>query len=102
MKKRIVILERHFTSREKGGWFASKEELRVLFDLTDIKLNEKLDSLNKPYRKNFYSVVGDFNLKTMKGKNEFVKYFLDNFKRFKGTWDFKDLKNIASEIIEEL
>ena len=76
MKKRIVILERHFTYREKGGWFSQKENIKVIYDLTDIKLNARLDELNKAYHKNFYQITADFNLTTKKGRNDFVKYSL--------------------------
>lgn len=102
MKKRIVILERHFTRREKGGWFSQKEDIKVLYDLSDIKLSNTLDELNRGYCKNFYQITADFNLTTMKGRNDFVKYFIDNSKRFKTSWEFRELKDIASNIIYSL
>ena len=102
MKKRIVILERHFTYREKGGWFSQKENIKILYDLTDIKLNARLDELNKAYHKNFYQITADFNLTTKKRRNYFVNYLLDNSRRFKTSWEFQELKDIASNIIYSL
>lgn len=96
--KRIVILERSYTKRKNGGWFSTENDADVLFDLTDIKLAKYLEKVNKNYRTNFYQVKADFNLKTKRGREDYVKYLVDNSKKF-SQYQLIELKNIANNII---
>ena len=64
--KRVTILERSYTTRKKGGWFATENDADVLFDLTDIKLAKYLEKVNKNYRTKIYkntikNVLDEFN-----------------------------------------
>ena len=101
MKKRIVILKRDFLERGKCNYFNRKSNIKILFDMTDKQLNYKINELNKTYRSNFYEILGDFNTKTKKGQDEFVKFFIDNKKIF-DCWDLDELKKIVVEIIQEI
>ena len=96
--KRIVILERSYTKRKNSGWFSSENDVDVQFDLTDIQLAKYLNNINKSYRTNFYQVKKDFNLKTKRGREDYVKYLVDNSKKF-SQYQLIDLKNIANNII---
>lgn len=96
--KRIVILERSYTKRKNAGWFSTENDVDVQFDLTDIKLAKYLEKVNKNYRTNFYQVKADFNLKTKRGRKDYVKYLVDNSRKF-SQYQLIDLKNIANNII---
>ena len=66
--------------------------------MTDLKIKKYLDSENKKYRSNFYSVSEDFNLKTKQDVNKFIKYVVDNYKNI-NIYDRDNLKNLASVLI---
>ena len=101
MKKRITILKRDFLERGKRGYFSKISTIKILYDMTDKQLNNKIDELNKSYRKNFYEIFGDFNLKTKKGQDEFIKFFVDDKKIF-DCCNLDKLKKIVIEIIQEI
>lgn len=96
--KRITILERSYTARKKGGWFSSENDIDVQFDLTDIKLAKYLDNINKNYRTNFYQVKADFHLNLKRDREDYVKYLVDNAKKF-SQYQLIELKNVANNII---
>lgn len=97
--KRIIILKRLYLERsKKGGYFSNKEDIKVLYDTTDSKLKTILKELNKTYRTNFYEVFKDFNLKTQKGKVNFIKYYIENTK----VEEYKELKSIVIDLIKEM
>lgn len=96
--KRITILERSYTARKKGGWFSTENDADVQFDLTDIKLAKYLEKVNKNYRSNFYQVKADFNLNLKRDREDYVKYLVDNAKKF-SQYQLIELKNIANNII---
>ena len=100
--KRITILERKYSKRsDKGGWFSTATDQVILYDNTDLKIKNYLDSENKKYRTNFYSVTEDFNLKTKQDVNKFIKYVADNYKNI-NMYDRDNLKNLASVLILNL
>lgn len=101
MKKRITILKRDFLERGKCEYFNRISTIKILYDMTDRQLNNKINDLNKTYRSNFYEIFGDFNLKIKKGQDEFIKFFIDNKKIF-NCWDLDELKKIVIEIIQEI
>lgn len=101
MKKRIVILKRDFLERGKCNYFNKISTIKILYNITDKQLNNKINELNKIYRSNFYKIFGDFNLKTKKGQDEFIKFFIDNKKIF-DCWDLDELKKIVVEIIQKI
>ena len=96
--KRITILERSYTTRKKGGWFSTENDADVQFDLTDIQLAKYLDKINKNYRTNFYQVKADFNLKLKRDREDYVKYLVNNAKKF-SQYQLIELKNVANNII---
>ena len=63
--------------------------------MTDKKINEKLEELNKNKRTNFFEISKDFNLKTKQGSKEFVNYYLENSKDY----SIKKFKNEVIDII---
>ena len=100
--KRITILERKYSKRsEKGGWFSTATDQVILYDNTDLKIKKYLDEVNKSYRTNFYSIAEDFNLKTKRGVNSFIKYVADNYKNI-NMYDRANFKNLASVLILNL
>ena len=97
--KRIIILKRFYLERsKKGGYFSNKEDIKVLYDVTDLKLQNILKEINKTYRSNFYEVTEDFNLTTNKGKVRLVEYYVNNTK----VPEYKELKSIVIELIKEM
>ena len=101
MKKRITILKRDFLERGKRNYFNKKSDIKILFDMRDKQLNNKINELNKTYRSNFYEILEDFNTKTKKGQDEFVKFFID-YKKIFDCWDLDELKKIVVEIIQKM
>ena len=93
--KRLTMISRKVLSRGKGGYFNEVEETIYLTDLTDKKLNEKLEELNTNKRTNFYEIKKDFNLKNKKDKIEFITYYLENSKDYK----LQDFKNEVLEYV---
>lgn len=94
--KRITILERKYSKRSaKGDWFSTATDQVILYDMTDLKIKKYLDTENKKYRTNLYSVTEDFNLKTKQDRNKFIKYVVDNYKNI-NMYDRDNLKNLAS------
>lgn len=81
--KRVIIISRNVLERGKCGYFNSNKEYEILIDLTDKKINEKIQELNKNKRSRFYEKEVDFNLETIKGKKEFINYIIDNHKNMK-------------------
>lgn len=97
--KRIIILKRFYLERsKKGGYFSNKEDIKVLYDITDSKLKSILKEINKTYRSNFYEVTEDFNLKTNKGKVKFIEYYINNT----NVEEYKELKSIVIDLIKEM
>ena len=93
--KRFTILSREVLSRGKGGYYNKTEEKIFLADMTDKKITEKLEELNKNKRTNFFEISKDFNLKTKQGSKEFVNYYLENSKEC----SIKKFKNEVIDII---
>lgn len=97
--KRIVILRRLYTVRSsKGGWFKTAEDFKILIDVTDSKLDNILKDINKTYRTNLYEVIGDYKVSNNKGREKFIKDYL-NWHRHRKDLDIKDL---ARKVLEEL
>lgn len=97
--KRIIILKRFYLERsKKGGYFSNKEDIKILYNISDSKLKIILKEINKNYRSNFYEVTEDFNLKTNKGKVKFIEYYINNIK----VEEYKELKSIVIDLIKEM
>ncbi len=94
--KRFTILSREVLERGKGGYYNKTEEKIFLTDMTDKKIEEKLEELNKNKRINFFEISKDFNLKTKQGSKEFVNYYLENSKDY----SIKKFKNEVVDIID--
>ena len=73
--KRITILEARYTKKEVNSWLVKRDTV-VLFDITDLKLNDKLNELNDTKIRNKYSVVQDFNLKSVAGRKALQCYII--------------------------
>lgn len=73
--KRITILEARYTKKEDNSWLVKRDTV-VLFDITDLKLNNKLNELNNKKTRNKYSIVQDFNLKSVSGKKALQYYII--------------------------
>ena len=73
--KRITILEARYTKKEANSWLVKRDTV-VLFDITDLKLNDKLNELNNKKTRNKYSVVQDFNLKSVSGRKALQYYII--------------------------
>lgn len=73
--KRITVLEARYTKKESNSWLLKRDTI-VLFDITDLKLNSKLNELNDKRTRNKYSVVQDFNLKSVAGRKALQYYII--------------------------
>lgn len=93
--KRFTILTRKVLSRGKGGYFNEVEETIYLIDMTDKKIKDKLEELNKNKRTCFFEISKDFNLKTKQGNKGFINYYLENSKDY----NIKEFKNEVINII---
>lgn len=97
--KRITILRRLYTVRSsKGGWFKTAEDFKILIDVTDSKLDNILKDINKTYRTNLYEVIGDYKVSNNKGREKFIKDYL-NFTSYRKQLEIKEL---ARKVLEEL
>ena len=73
--KRITILERVYSVKERNTWLTKNDRL-VFFDLTDLKLNEKLNELNETKTRNKYSIIQDFHLKNASDRKTLMLYII--------------------------
>lgn len=97
--KRITILRRDFLERSRqGGWFKPVEDIKILIDLTDKKLESTLKDLNKTYRSNFYKVWRDYKVSNNTGREEFIKDYL----RIGLYHKWPETENLAIQILQEL
>ncbi len=69
--KRVTIIKKTFW---KGRH--TEERYEALIDMTDRAIQKKLDEMNKPYRENFWGVIGDYNLMTTTGLYGYAEYCL--------------------------
>ena len=96
--RRLTILYREHLERAKSNYYNIKYEYIYLVDYTDNKINKKLEELNKNKISRFYKIFEDFNLKTKKGKKEFIDFFLVNYNN---DYKLKDYKKDILKIIEK-
>ena len=96
--KRLTILYREYLERGKCNYYNTKYEYFYLVDYTEVKINKKLEELNKNKISRFYEIYKDFDLKTKKEKKEFISFFLENYNK---DYKLKDFKSDIIKIIEE-
>ena len=97
--KRITILERNYTQKVKNSWFQRKEQ-KVLFDLTDIKLNDEITKLNNEHKRNKFSITNDFDMKSVNGKKQ-LQYYIISTPIDKIPESLRKLKHLHIEIMRE-
>ena len=97
--KRITILESRYTIKDNKSWLHKVDSI-VLFDITDLKLNDKLNELNKDKKRNKYSIVQDFNLKSVSGRKSLQFYIITNSIE-KIPIELRSLKHAMIETLQE-
>lgn len=97
--KRITIIEREILTRGKKGYFKEETETEVLFNKSDLKINKKLEELNRNKRNRFYSVKHDFKLTTKKGLNDFIIYLVNTGTNYRLSDYNKLIDNLKNDII---
>lgn len=97
--KRITILKREFLERSyQGGWFKPVEDIKILIDVTDKKLDSTLKDLNKTYRSNFYKTFHDYKVTNNKGREEFITDYL----KYKTYRQDDKIKELAITILKDI
>lgn len=69
--RRVIVLHKVF-------WVGrhTKDEYKVLKNLSDSALENVLNDMNKPYPKWKWEVIGDYNLAKRKDRNAYAEYCL--------------------------
>lgn len=97
--KRITILEARYTKKEDNSWLVKRDTV-VLFDITDLKLNDKLNELNDTKTRNKYSIAQDFNLKSVAGRKA-LQYYIISTNIDKIPLELRRLKHSMVEILRD-
>lgn len=97
--KRITILESRYTVKDNKSWLHKIDSI-VLFDVTDLKLNDKLNELNENKKRNKYSIVQDFNLKSVSGKKS-LQFYIISTSIEKIPFELRKLKHAMIETLHE-
>lgn len=97
--KRITILRRCFLERShQGGWFNPVQDIKIVIDLTDKKIQSTLKELNKTYRSNFYKIWGDYKV----SNNESRKEFIEDYMKYRSYYKNEEIKELSMKILKEI
>lgn len=101
--KRLTIIKRNYLARGMKGWYNETSAFEILKDKTDKQIDKCLEEVNKRKREHKWEVAYKYDFKTRAEKERFIKdvpQILEDLK--KDSWNKKDIKEIAKNIIEEL
>lgn len=100
MLKNLTILRRDYLKRSaKGGYFSNTSDYIVIENITDLKVNKKLDELNKNYRTHLYYIEKRWIFTKKSDVNNFIKYYVGNKNNIR---ELKQYENLTIELIKNI
>lgn len=74
---RVTFLKREFLERKQKGFYSLNNEIVILINSTDKKINNKINELNKNKISRLFKIEKDFRLTSKVKLKEYKHYLID-------------------------